>query len=413
MKMKIIGPFAQIITLRNLPFKGPILDSQLEIIKDGAVAVVEGKIMVLGKFDDLLQEFKDTEVLIEEIIGEHVLVPGLIDCHTHLIYGGSRYLDFNSRLSGKSYEEIASEGGGIKSSVIQTSKTSDVHLREQTEARLWKCIRNGVTTVEIKSGYGLDLEKELRLLRLIREISGTADIEVVPTCLAAHSFPSGTWSERKEYLNHIVKDINPIILREGLCNRQDIFIEKNVFEPLTADAFVKACKLQGFQITVHADQFTVGGSAVGVKNKALSVDHLEASGIKEIERIADSDTVAVVLPGASIGLGMSFAPARKLLDSGCCMAIASDWNPGSAPMGDLLTEAGIMAIYEKLTFAEVFSGLTFRAGKALGIKDCGKIDEGMKADLTAFPVKDYKEILYHQGALKPSRVWKKGKLIFG
>ncbi len=161
----------------------------------------------------------------------------------------------------------------------------------------------------------------------------------------------------------------------------------------------------GFDITIHADQFTTGGSAVAVKLGAVSADHLEASRDTEIKLLANSDTVAVVLPGASLGLGMQYAPARKLLDAGACLAIASDWNPGSAPMGDLLTQAAILGAAEKLNTAETFAGLTYRAAKALNLNDRGIIAPGMRADMQAYPCSDFREILYHQGKLKPAQVW--------
>lgn len=167
----------------------------------------------------------------------------------------------------------------------------------------------------------------------------------------------------------------------------------------------------GFDITVHADQFSTGGSEVAVNVGAVSADHLEASGEEEIKRLAASETVAVALPGASLGLGMGFAPARKLLNAGACLAIASDWNPGSAPMGDLLLQASVLSAYEKLTTAETFAGLTFRAAKALNLYDRGILEKGKLADMQAYPCTDYREILYHQGKLKPIKVYKKGEAI--
>ncbi|MEO6850243.1 MAG: amidohydrolase family protein, partial [Mucilaginibacter sp.] len=173
-----------------------------------------------------------------------------------------------------------------------------------------------------------------------------------------------------------------------------------------ATNYLHVAKQMGFDITVHADQFTTGGSEVAVNAGAVSADHLEASGNKEIKMLAVSDTVAVVLPGASLGLGMEFAPARQLLSAGVCLAIASDWNPGSAPMGDLLMQAAVLSAYEKLSNAEVFAGLTFRAAKALNLHDRGSLEKGKLADMQAYSCNDYQEILYQQGKLKPGRVWK-------
>jgi imidazolonepropionase len=227
----------------------------------------------------------------------------------------------------------------------------------------------------------------------------------VPAFLGAHTIPRDFDGDSKGYLHYLKTMVLPQIKKEGLCSRMDIFIEETAFAIEESLDYLRAGKKLGFDITVHADQFTTGGSEVAVQVGALSADHLEASGEREIALLAKSNTVAVVLPGASLGLGIGFAPARQLLDAGCSVAIASDWNPGSAPMGDLLVQASIMGMYEKLSAAETFAGLTCRAAAALGLLDRGIIEAGKKADLMAFPTNDYREILYHQGAMKPFKVW--------
>jgi len=210
-------------------------------------------------------------------------------------------------------------------------------------------------------------------------------------------------------LNEIASQLFPVLLAEKLCYRIDAFVEKSAFTPQEITPYLEKGKQLGFDLTIHADQFSTGGSELAVTLGARSADHLEASGDLEIALLANSSTVAVALPGASIGLGMAFTPARKLLDQGASLAIASDWNPGSAPMGDLLTQASILATFEKLTTAEVFAGLTFRAAAALGLTDRGKLTPGQLADFILFPTADYREILYQQGKMKPVGVWKKGE----
>ena len=185
----------------------------------------------------------------------------------------------------------------------------------------------------------------------------------------------------------------------------------NAWLTIYEDEALQAAKKFGFDITIHADQFTTSGSEVAVQIGAISADHLEASGDKEIELVAQSNTIAVALPGASVGLGCPFAPARKILDKGGALAIASDWNPGSAPMGDLVCQASILATFEKLTTAEVFAGITFRAAAALNLFDRGRLIAGNKADFILYPSTDYRDILYYQGSLRPSQVWKSGKLV--
>ena len=207
------------------------------------------------------------------------------------------------------------------------------------------------------------------------------------------------------YLEHLLSDLLPILKQEDLTNRIDIFIEQSAFNAKQAWVYLNKAKALGLDITVHADQFTTGGSAVAVQVGALSADHLEASGETEIILLAGSNTVAVTLPGASLGLGMRYAPARKILDAGGCLAIASDWNPGSAPMGDLLMQAAVMSASEKLSAAEVFAGLTYRAAAALKLNNRGILAPGMLADMQAYPCADYHEILYYQGKMKPSQIW--------
>ena len=198
---------------------------------------------------------------------------------------------------------------------------------------------------------------------------------------------------------------------DKLANRIDIYIDRSAFDPQTAKSYLEKAKKMKFDITVHADQFSTGGSVLAVNNDALSADHLEVSSDEEIDILAKSNVIATVLPGASMGLGCPFAPARKLLDSNVSVAIASDWNPGSAPMGNLLVQAAVMGAYEKLTGAEVFSGITFRAAAALGFQNLGKLDTGFQADFNLFPVNHFNEILYSQGRLNPAMVWKKGELV--
>ncbi|NNJ88156.1 MAG: amidohydrolase family protein, partial [Eudoraea sp.] len=217
---------------------------------------------------------------------------------------------------------------------------------------------------------------------------------------------------KEEYLEMMANELLPKIKKENLSPRVDAFIEEGAFSRADITPYFEKASALGFDITVHADQFSVGGSEVAVHHKALSADHLEASTSKEINLLAKSDVIAVALPGASLGLGCNFTPARALLDAGAAVAIASDHNPGSAPMGQLLTQAAILGAFEKLTTAEVLAGITYRAATALGLKDRGVLTQGMLADLALFKTRDHREILYHQGNLQPSSVIKKGALVY-
>ncbi|MEP1035392.1 imidazolonepropionase [Ekhidna sp.] len=401
---KLIGPFKEIVTLSSAPEKGALDDSALDIVQNAGVLVDDEKILKVGDFDTLKSETSD----VEEIAGDQVLLPGLIDCHTHLVWGGTRARDYTLRMSGESYEKILEQGGGIFDSVEKTRAAPSTDLLTGLIRRANRHLMDGVTTIEVKSGYGLNVENELKILEVVKDAKADVISDLIPTCLAAHVCPK-EFSDKREFLNYLENDLLPQLLVKGLTNRIDIFVEPSAFPMEMAKEYLSKAKNLGFELTIHADQFHIGGSQIAAELGARSADHLEASTDREVRILAKSETVAVALPGASIGLGMNFTPARKLLDAGASLAISTDWNPGSAPMGDLLVQAAILGIYEKLSSAEIFAGITFRAAKALGLNDRGRIANGMKADLAAFPVNDYREILYNQGKIKPSLVWKNGK----
>lgn len=407
--MKLIGPFSQIITLAGIPLKGAVKDEQLEIINNAGILTENGKILQTGNFEDLKKEFPNAHL--EEIEGKNVLLPGFVDSHTHICFGGKRSRDFAMRLNGKTYLEIAESGGGIWSTVTNTRKETQENLYKSTFENAQKLLENGITTIEIKSGYGLSIEDELKMLRAINQVKNNSKAEIVPTFLGAHMKPRDFEGSNSEYLELLVNEIFPILKEEKLANRIDIFTEQSAFSVEESRIYLQKAKENGFEITIHADQFTPGGSHLAAEFGALSADHLEFSGENEIKVLSQSDVVATALPGASIGLGMQYTPARKLLDAGASLSIASDWNPGSAPMGDLLTQASILATFEKLSMAEVLSGITFRAAKALGFTDRGSLEIGKLADFVSFPTDDFRDIIYYQGQLKPNGVWKKGTRI--
>jgi imidazolonepropionase len=400
---KLIGPFTQILPLTGLPLKGALKDEQLNIIANGGVLIEDGVILAVDDFEKLCKNHPSAQI--EEITGNHVLLPGFVDCHTHICFAGSRAKDYAMRNAGKSYLEIAASGGGIWDSVTQTRAATEAELSLPLSQRIKRHLSEGVTTIEVKSGYGLSVTEELKQLKAIRQAADKTRAHIIPTCLAAHIKPKDFDGAESEYLKHLLNDLLPKIKQQGLANRVDIFIEQSAFNTSDALFYLSKARQMGFEATVHADQFTTGGTEVAIKARAASADHLEASGDYEIKLLADSDTVAVTLPGASLGLGMGYAPARKLLDAGACLAIASDWNPGSAPMGDLLMQASVMAAAEKLSTAEIFAGLTFRASQALKLNDRGILIKGKLADMQAYSCNDYREILYQQGKLKPNCVW--------
>ena len=405
--MKLIGPFKQIVTLRNLPLRGKLSDEQLEIIENGGILIKDEKIEEVGNFEELKSKNQFSEI--ENIEGEQICLPAFTDSHTHICFGGNRANDFAMRNAGKTYLEIAENGGGIWSSVQHTRKASEEELLKTILERINSLISQGITTIEIKSGYGLDVENELKMLRVIQKAQTFTKATLVPTCLSAHLKPRDFEGTSQEYLNYILREILPKVKAENLAKRVDIFIEKSAFLPEESKEFLLKAKELGFEITVHADQFTSGSSRIAVEVGAKSADHLEATIDEDIAFLAQSETVATALPGASLGLGEKFTPARKILDAGGILAIASDWNPGSAPMGNLITQASILATFEKLSTAEVLAGITFRSAFALNLTDRGTLEKGKKADFVTFKTDNFQNVLYQQGSLKAENVYIDGE----
>lgn len=407
--MKLSGPFKQIVTLNNLPLKGKLNDDSLEIISNGGILTENGKILEICDFELLKQKFPDSEI--DLIDNEQIALPAFVDAHTHICFGGNRANDFAMRNAGKTYLEIAESGGGIWSSVQHTRKASEEDLIDGILERINILLNQGITTIEIKSGYGLNVDEELKMLRAIKKAQTKTKATLIPTCLSAHLKPKDFEGSSEDYLNFILNEILPIVKEENLSNRVDIFIEKSAFQPEESKNFLLKAKELGFQITIHADQFTAGSSRIAVEVGANSADHLEATIDEDIEFLANSETVAIALPGASLGLGEPFSPARKILDKGGILAIATDWNPGSAPMGNLVTQASILATYQKLSTAEVLSAITFRSAFALDLHDRGILAEDKKADFITYETDNFQNILYHQGSLKPKNVYINGEKI--
>ena len=386
------GPFTQLLTMDNLPERGKLSDEQLEIIPNGGILHQEGRILAVGNFERLRRDNPDAEI--EFFEGDFVCLPGMIDVHTHICWAGSRANDYAMRLAGKTYLEIAEAGGGIWSTVMKTREASVEELAELTFEKAEKLYQQGVTTIEVKSGYGLSVEQEFKMLKAIKLANEKSCAKLVPTCLAAHMKPKDFVGTEREYLQHIVENLLPEVKKQNMAGRVDIFVEKGAFSIEDAKYYLHEAKKMGFDVVIHGDQFSNDCAALAAEFDAVSIDHLEYADDEEIAILAKSNVIPVVLPGASIGLGERFAPARKLLDAGCSLVIASDWNPGSAPMGNLLVQAAILGAYEKLSMAETWAALTCRAARALKINDIGVLKKGNKADFIVFETGDYREVLY-------------------
>jgi imidazolonepropionase len=404
--MNLIGPFKQLITMDGLPARGSLSDDQLHIIQDGGILIQEGIIHSVGNYLELKRQ--GNPAIIEHLDEDFIAFPGMIDVHTHICWMGSRANDYAMRLSGKTYLEIAARGGGIWDTVLKTRSASLQELAEITAHRADMLLKQGVTTIEVKSGYGLSVDKELKILEAVKEADRKTLADLIPTCLAAHIIPKDFVGNEAEYLDLIVREMLPMIIKKDLAKRVDIFVERTAFSILEAKKYLLQAKEMGFQLVIHGDQFTTGVASLANEVGAISIDHLEAANDEEIAVIANGNTIPVVLPGASLGLGEPFAPARKLLDAGTSLVIASDWNPGSAPMGNLLLQAAVMGATQKMTMAETWAAITCRAAQALNKSDRGVIKRGNLADIIAFKTDDYREVLYNQGQLESELVWKKG-----
>ncbi len=408
---KLIGPITQLITLDKLPLKGALTDESLSPIAQAGILIKDEHIERVDTYETLKATTTELQPELIELDGDYVAVPGFVDSHTHICFGGSRANDYAMRNAGKTYLEIAKAGGGIWDTVTQTRKASQETLTQNTITRANRHLASGVTTIEVKSGYGLSVDEELKMLRAIKDATPQVEADLIPTCLAAHILPKDFDGDHAAYLAEISEKVFPILKEENLANRIDAFIEEEAFSNEVVTPYFEKAQEMGFDITVHADQFSTSGSEVAVKFNAVSADHLEASTEKEIALLAHSDVVSTALPGASIGLGCAFTPARQILDAGGAVAIASDWNPGSAPMGDLLMQAAILGTFQKLSNAELLAGITYRAAHTLKLDDRGRLAQGYLADFNLFPTHHVNEIFYYQGKLTPQQVWKNGKRV--
>jgi imidazolonepropionase len=361
----LIGPFKQVLTLRQLNDHGPLSDEQLEVLEDIGVEINQGKIIALIPWSQRKQG--NTEIVCLD--HPYILTPGLVDCHTHLCYA-----------------EL-------------------YHLLKQ---RIMTHQKRGITTLEIKSGYGLSVADEYLHLKLIQQLQQESLSTIIATCLAAHVCPP-EFSDKEEYLSMIAQELLPKIKAEHLCHRVDAFVEDSAFPASIIKPYLQYAQTLGFDLTIHADQFSSQGSKLAGDLKAKSADHLEVSQKEDLEALRKGNVVAVALPGASMGLGCGYAPVRQALDLGLSVAIASDWNPGSAPMGDLMLQASVMGMACRLNSAEIWASMTTRAAKALGIDHLvGKIDIGYQADLLVYDCEQWQDILYQQGQLKPKMIIVRG-----
>ena len=310
------------------------------------------------------------------------LLPSFCDSHTHIVYAGSREQEFEDKIKGLSYEEIAKRGGGILNSCDRLRSISEEELFQESMKRINEIISKGTGAVEIKSGYGLSTDAELKMLRVIRKIKETSPIEVKSTFLGAHAVGKEYKGRQREYVDLICEEMVPAVAEEGLANYIDVFCDRGFFTPQETERILKVGAKYGLIPKIHADELDCsGGTEVGIRNNALSVDHLERAGENEINILKDSATIPTLLPGASFFLSMPFAPARKMVDAGLGIALASDYNPGSSPSGDMKFIMSLACLKMKLSPIEALNGTTINGAYAMGISNkFGSITLGKKAN---------------------------------
>ena len=310
------------------------------------------------------------------------LFPSFCDSHTHIVYAGSREQEFLDKINGLTYEEIAKRGGGILNSADRLHDTSEDELYRQAMERIDEIVAMGTGLVEIKSGYGLTLEDELKILRVIRRIKETAPLDVRATFLGAHAVGRTYKGRQSEYVEHVCNDMIPAVAKEGLADFIDVFCDKGFFTVEETAMIIETGARYGLRAKIHANELAVsGGVEVGVEHKALSVDHLESMGDEQIEALRGGDTMPTMLPGCAFFLGIGYPPARKMIDAGLAVALASDYNPGTAPSGNMRFVASLASIKMKMTPAEALNAATLNSACAMGeSKDFGSITRGKKAN---------------------------------
>lgn len=386
---------------------------ELNIIENGAVLVEDGIIKKVGKTEEILKEINEREYEVYDAKGKAVL-PGFIDSHTHFVFGGYRADEYYLRLKGATYMEIMEKGGGIINSVEATRRASKEELIELGKKRLDSMLSFGVTTVEGKSGYGLDFDTEIKQLEVYKELNDIHPIDIVPTFLGAHSIPREYRCRNMEYIDFIIEKVLPYIKEKNLAQFVDVFCEKNVFSVDESRKLLLAAKMMGFKLKLHADEIvSLGGAELAAEVEAVSADHLLQASDKGIEMMAKRGVIATLLPATAFSLKENFARARYMIDSGLAVALASDFNPGSCFTENLSLVIALATLYMNMSLEEAITAVTINAAAAVGReKEIGSIDVGKKADIIILEHPSYKFIPYHIGVSIVEKVFKNGKLIY-
>jgi len=387
-------------------------EGPLGLLRDAAVLCRDGRIEWVGPDSDIPRGAGEEPLTID--VDGHLVTPGLVDCHTHLVFAGDRLDDYEARLSGDSYGAISARGGGILSTVNATRAASDELLSDLAEARVEKLVAHGVTTVEVKSGYGLSTQHELRLLEAVGRTDKRVVADLIPTFLGAHSLPvEARRSEggRDAYVNEVVDVMLPAVADRKLARFCDVFIEQGAFTVEEGRRILTAAQALGMSAKIHAEQMSQTGAAgLAAELGAISAEHLEHASDEDLAAMAKAGVIAVMLPGASFFLRDIPANGRRFVEAGVKVAIATDYNPGSSPTANLLLMAQMAVLHSGLSLTDALLGITRHAAEALDLhRDRGMLRAGMRADLALFRCQDPRELLYEFGTSPCTAVVKDGR----
>ncbi|MFP3888085.1 imidazolonepropionase [Priestia filamentosa] len=390
--------------------------SELGLIEDGSLWIEDGIIQAVGTTNDLEKRYTEklhTADVVEA--SNHLVTPGLVDPHTHVVYGGSREHEFEMRLEGATYMDIMNAGGGIHATARMTREAIEEELLEQTMSRLDSFLAHGVTMVESKSGYGMNLETELKQLRVMKELQQKHAIDLVPTFMGAHAVPPEFKGKENEFVDYLIDKMLPIVAEENLAEFNDVFCEKGVFTPEQSKRILEAGKEYGLVPKIHADEIEpYGGAELAAKVGAVSAEHLLKASDEGIHAMAKAGTIACLLPATALYLREEAAAGRKMIDAGVPVAISTDCNPGSSPTTSMPLVMNLACISMRLTPAEALTAATYNAACAINRQEkVGSLEVGKQADIVLWDVKNYQELQYLFGVNHVKAVWKKGVKVVG
>ena len=410
MKSVAVLHASQLVTLAgpNRPRVGPEM-SDLAIIRDGGMLIRDGKIDIIGSSDEIEKNAGDGDII---DAGDRVVLPGFVDAHTHPVFAGNRLDDFERRARGETYEQIAAAGGGIWSTVEKTRAASEPDLFEQGKKHANWFLKCGTTTVEAKSGYGLKVEDELKILRVIRRLNEETPIEFVPTFLGAHAVPR-EWRQ-SEYIDLVINEMLPRVASEKLAEFCDVFCERGYFDIAESREILAAAKKHGLKLRIHADQLTnSGGAKLAAEFKATTADHLEKTDEQGIGALKAAEVQPVLLPGSVYALGSTDYPrAREMIEAGLAVVIATDFNPGSSPTVSMPMILSLACTQMKMSPAEAITASTINAAYSLGRGDkIASLETGKLATFSIFDCQDYRELAYWFGFSQTHSVYVRGERV--